>query len=83
MTLHNETVNFLVLQGWEYDANAGDGFAFRPEWYDEDALDQEWYTIEQALECERMDNPDAYREFELVNNLDSRYAHMFSQYMDQ
>jgi hypothetical protein len=79
---HNETVNYLVLQGWEYDANAGDGFAFRPSWYDIELDDQEWYTIDQALEIERKYNPEAYREFELVTNLDSRYANMFSQYME-
>jgi hypothetical protein len=79
---HNETVNYLVLQGWEYDANAGDGFAFRPSWYDEDAGDQEWYTISEALELERKYNSESFREFELVNNLNSRYASMFSEYME-
>jgi hypothetical protein len=82
MTLHNETVNYLVLQGWEYDANAGDGFAFRPDWYDEDIDDKEWYSIEEALNVEKTNDPDSYREFELVNNLDTRYANMFSHYME-
>jgi hypothetical protein len=79
---HNETVNYLVLQGWEYDANASDGFAFRPSWYDEDLDTQEWYTISEALELERKYNSESFREFELVNNLNSRYASMFSEYME-
>lgn len=78
MTLHNETVNYLLLQGWEYDANAGDGFAFnKPEWSEED-----WYTIDDALEIEMKQNPESYYEFELTSKLNSRYASMYSQYME-
>lgn len=77
MTSHNETVNYLVLQGWEYDANAGDGYSFRPSDSEDD-----WYTLDQALNNEREENPETYREFELVTNLDSRYANMFSHYME-
>jgi hypothetical protein len=76
MTSHNDTVNYLVLQGWEYDANAGDGCSFQP------ANSDEWYTLKQALSIEREENPDSYREFELVTNLDPRYANMFSHYME-
>jgi len=79
---HNETVNYLVLQGWEYDANAGDGFAFRPNWYDEDIDEQEWFTIDQALEIEKINDPESYREYDMVQNLNSRHACMFSQYME-
>lgn len=77
MTSHNETVNYLLLQGWEYDANAGDGNTFRPS-----DSEESWYTLDQALAIEREENPETYREFELVSNLDSRFNKMFSHYMD-
>jgi hypothetical protein len=78
MTTHNETVKFLSSQGWVYDRNAGDGFAFNKPSLAED----EWYTIDEALDIEMKEDPDSFYEFELTSNLNSRCATMYSQYME-
>lgn len=75
---HNEPVTFLITQGWEYDPNASNGKCFK-ETIDNENLS---YTMIESLEIEKMNNPDAYMEFELVNSLNSRYMTMVSQYMD-
>jgi hypothetical protein len=82
MTTHNETINFLILQGWEYDPNMPDGQVFRLYNVDLDWEDREWYTIQEALDIEKMNNPDEFREFELLDSLDNRYLTMVSNYMD-
>lgn len=79
---HNETVNFLTIQGWDYDPNLPDGECFRIKDYNPDLDEKEWYTLQEALEIERLDNPEGFREFELIENLDNRYMTMVSQYMD-
>lgn len=72
---HNEAVDFLTLQGWEYNPNCKDEYVFH--------LDGEKHTLKEALEIQKMKDPESYREFELVTNLDSRYMKMFTQYMDE
>lgn len=79
---HNETVNFLTIQGWDYDPNLPDGECFRPNDYLPAIDSKEWYTLQEALDIERMNDPEAFREFELLDNLDNRYLTMVSQYMD-
>lgn len=79
---HNETINFLVVQGWDFDPNLPDGQCFRPIDYDPEYDFKEWFTLDEAMAIERQNNPEAVREFELIDSLDSRYMTMVSQYMD-
>lgn len=81
MNIHNETVNYLILQGWEFDANSSDEFAFSPK-FDHEELTKERYSMSEALEFEKKIDPESYREFELVNNLDAKYLQMFANYME-
>lgn len=82
MNTHNESVKFLSLQGWDYDPNLPDGECFRIWDYNPEYDEKEWYTLQEALDIEKMNNPDAFREFELLDSLDNRYLTMVSQYMD-
>lgn len=79
---HNETVNFLILQGWDWDPNLPDGACFRDPNFDSDWQGKEWYTIEEALSIEKDSDPESYSEYQMIHSLDTRYLTMVSQYMD-
>jgi hypothetical protein len=79
---HNESINFLIENGWEYDKNrpANKRF-FRTV---NDFNDEfEYVSMEDALEYTRWENPGAFSEFELLDNLDTKFSTMVSQYNDE
>jgi hypothetical protein len=81
MNTHNETISYLTLQGWEFDPNSSDEASFYPK-FDHELLKKERYSMSEALEIENKIDPESYREFELVTNLDTKYVKMFVNYMD-
>jgi len=78
MITHNENINFLLLQGWEYDKNRNGNACFRPCWDDE-----KWFSLNEALSTECLINPDEYKNFELIDNLDQKMSYSVSKYMEE
>lgn len=80
----DETIQFLTLHGWEIYLNRPNHKVVLDKYYDPDIDEGDgWITIEAALELERLDNPDAVNEYELINGLDSKSFKVYQSYFDE
>ena len=83
MSNNNESVQFLIEQGWEINPNRPDDrIAFSADMYMYDDEFDGWMTIEEALHAERMNNPEAFAELEMMQSLDGKHLLMFRDFLD-
>ena len=83
MSNKNEDVQFLQEHGWVINPNKSDGrVAFHESYYMWDDEDDGWMTIEEALHAEKMNNPDAFQELEMMKSLEGKHLLMFKDYLD-
>lgn len=80
----DETIQFLTMRGWVIFPNRPDNKVVVNKYWDMDLDPEEdaWCTIEDALECERMDSPDSFLEYDMVAGLDSKSFQMYKEYLD-
>jgi len=74
MTRDNR-IAFLREYEWEIDNNTGEASHWKHS-------PDNWVTIEKALELQDNYDPESVREFRLLNNLNSKQAHMYNEYLD-
>jgi hypothetical protein len=74
---HNETLEFLLTQGWEVRTSSSDKILRHPD------MDEEtWYSINEALEIEKINCPEVYHEWELLTSLEPRLLSVVNEYFD-
>jgi len=74
---HNQAIEFLTENGWNYDRNRPATEAFSkvtcPYDYDPYGDESKYASMDEALEYIRKDNPEAFYDFELIDNLNPKY----------
>lgn len=71
----DSTINFLLENGWEIDRNNGTAWHWKHTEYEPVPLDA-------AMNLQEEFDPESIREFKMLNNLNSKYAHMYNEYLD-
>jgi hypothetical protein len=69
------TVKFLLECGWEF--NKSRGFS---HWKLTD--EEEFMSIEEAMAAQEYYDPSSIEDYKMMHNLNSKQAHMYSEYLD-
>jgi len=72
---NDTTINFLVENGWEFNKNTGKA------WHWKYSGEKEM-SIDESMKVQEHFDPESVREHKMVNNLNSKYAHMYNEYLD-
>jgi hypothetical protein len=78
---HNKIREFLIENEWIQNTGTGLWYHWKYTDFPDFQLD-EFVTFEEAMEIQKEVDPEGYSEFQLLNNLDSKSASMYSKYMD-
>lgn len=70
----DNTVNFLLENEWEFDGNKRKASHRKHK--------TGWVGIDEALKLQEQYDPKSTEEFKILNNLNSRHAHMYEEYLD-
>ena len=78
---HDKTTQFLYENEWERDPVKGLWYHWKYTGGME-GLFADYVSLQEALNIQKEIDPEGYSEFQLLNNLDSKSASMYSKYMD-
>lgn len=70
----DNTINFLLESGWEFDRNTGLVWHWKHS--------PEEISLDEAMQIQDAIDPESVKEFKLLNNLNSKQAHLYYEYLD-
>ena len=70
----DSTINFLLENGWEFDRNTG------LAWHWKHSPDE--IKLDEAMQIQDNIDPESIKEFKMLNNLNSKYANLYNEYLD-
>ena len=70
----DNTVNFLLENGWAINRSKGEANHWKHSIL--------WVSLDEAMRIQESVDPGSVEDFKLLNNLNSKHAHMYDEYLD-
>jgi hypothetical protein len=70
----DSTVNFLLENGWEINKSKGEANHWKHSVL--------WVSLDEAIRIQDNVDPESVKEFKMLNNLNSKYANLYNEYLD-